>query len=89
MDKIMLQLCYNISFFALIDTEISPKVGENIMSLAEQLRQEGRQEGEANLVMKMLANGIEPTFIAKNTGFPLHQIKELQKKGIKMNLLLI
>jgi recombination-promoting nuclease RpnB len=81
------------AFFALIDTEISPKVGENIMSLAEQLRQEGRQEGKQegliegeekgkiNLIMKMLANGIEPAFIAKNTGFPLLKIKELQGKS--------
>jgi recombination-promoting nuclease RpnB len=89
------------AFFTLIDTEISPEVGENIMSLAEQLRQEGKQEGkqeglvegeqrgeqrgeqkgEMNLIIKMLANGVEPAFIAKNTGFPLHKIKELQDKS--------
>src|SRR5207253_4034154 len=33
------------AFFALINTQISPEVGEKVMTLAEQLIQEGRQEG--------------------------------------------
>jgi len=28
----------------------------------------------------MLANGVEPVFIAKSTGIPLHEVKKLQEK---------
>ncbi len=33
-------------FFNLIDTQVSPEVGETIMSLAVQLREEGLSESE-------------------------------------------
>ena len=67
------------SFFSLIHNEISREVGEDIMSLAEELRQEGRQEGWQELIIKMLDNGVEPAFIAKNTGIPLYKVKEIEE----------
>ena len=36
------------AFFKVIDTQISHEVGEKIVSLAEQLKEEGRIEGEFN-----------------------------------------
>ena len=63
--------------------KMSPSLEKTMSSLAEKLIKEGelkgKLEGEIELIMKMLANGVEPAFIAKNTGVPLHKIKELQK----------
>lgn len=71
------------AFFSLIDTQISHEVGEQIMSLAEQLKEEGRIEGELNkekeIVKRLLDEGAEPVFIAKITGLSLDKIKSLQK----------
>ncbi|OJY54836.1 MAG: hypothetical protein BGO90_10405 [Legionella sp. 40-6] len=71
------------AFFKLIDTQISHEVGEKIMSLAEQLKEEGRIEGELNkereIAKRMLDEGAEPTFVAKVTGLSLDKIKMLQK----------
>ena len=66
-------------FARIAGEEISPRALEDIMTIAERIRVESELEGELKLIMKMLANGVEPAFIAKNTGFPLHKIKELQK----------
>jgi predicted transposase/invertase (TIGR01784 family) len=68
------------AFFNLIDQQISHQVGEKIMSLAQQLRQEGKIAGELALIKRMLANGVDPVFIAKNTGFSISKIKELQSR---------
>jgi recombination-promoting nuclease RpnB len=71
------------AFFKLIDTQISHEVGEKIMSLAEQLKEEGRIEGELNkeleIAMRMLEEGSDPAFVAKVTGLSLDKIKKLQK----------
>ena len=71
------------AFFKLIDTQISHEVGEKIMSLAEQLKAEGRAEGKnegiLEIARKMLKEGSELVFVAKVTGLSLDKIKELQK----------
>jgi recombination-promoting nuclease RpnB len=71
------------AFFKLIDTQVSREVGEKIMSLAEQLKEEGRIEGELNkereIAQRMLDAGAEPAFVAKVTGLSLDKIKMLQK----------
>lgn len=71
------------AFFKLIDTQISHEVGEKIMSLAEQLKQEGRIEGELNkereIAKRLLEEGADPVFVAKVTGLSLDKIKILQK----------
>ncbi len=73
------------AFFKLIDTKISHEVGEKIMSLAEQLKEEGRLEGESQgrfeIAERMLAEGSDPVFVAKVTGLSLDKIKALQKKN--------
>lgn len=67
------------AFFKLIDTQISHEVGEKIMSLAEQLKEEGRTEKEREIAKRMLDEGAEPTFVAKVTGLSLDKIKMLKK----------
>ena len=71
------------AFFELIDTQISHEVGEKIMSLAEQLKEEGRIEGELSkekeIAKRLLDEGSDPAFVAKITGLSLDKIKTLQK----------
>lgn len=71
------------AFFNLVDTKISHEVGEQIMSLATQLKEEGRLEGklegELKIAKRMLEEGSDPAFIKKVTGLSLEQIRELQK----------
>ena len=68
--------------FNLINTAISHEAGEVIMSLAEKLRLEGKLEGKLeekiDMANKMLAEGIDPVFVAKITGLPVEKIKKLQ-----------
>lgn len=78
-------------FFRIIDTQISPEVGEDIMSLASQLKKEGleegrkegrqvgRQEERIELARRMLEEGSSSAFVIKVTGLSVEQIKELQK----------
>jgi predicted transposase/invertase (TIGR01784 family) len=76
------------AFFNLINTQISPEVGDKIMTLAEQLKQEGRQEGrqegkqesKLEIAKRMLDAGSDPVFVTKVTGLSLAQIKTLQEK---------
>ncbi|HIF0232372.1 TPA: hypothetical protein ACXYK5_002292 [Legionella pneumophila] len=49
------------------------------MSLAEQLKEEGRSEKEREIAKRLLDEGAEPTFVAKVTGLSLDKIKMLQK----------
>ena len=53
------------------------------MSLAEQLKEEGREKGriekEREIAKRMLDEGADPTFVAKVTGLSLDKIKVLQK----------
>ena len=76
----------------IIKNQLSPNAGDKIMSLAEILKEEGREQGleqgreqgleqgrwEAKLTMakKMLDDGVEPVFVAKYTGLSLDQIKQ-------------
>lgn len=77
------------AFFNLITTNISPEVGEEIMTLAEQMRQKGRLEGfhegklkeSIEITKRLLAENVELLFIAKVTGLSLNKIKELQDQS--------
>jgi predicted transposase/invertase (TIGR01784 family) len=74
-------------FFKLIDTKISPEMGEQIMSLATKLKKEGLEEGLVKgieqgkilIATRMLEEGSDPAFIIKVTGLSLDQIQKLQK----------
>ncbi len=71
-------------FFELINTEISPETGENIMTLAEQLRAEGITEGiikgKIQIAERLLSEKVEMAFIQRVTGLPLAKLEEIQKK---------
>ena len=76
------------AFFELINKEISPDVGEKIMSLAEQLKAEGSVEGQVEEIQKnkieiaerLLARKTELAFIAEITGLSLEEIKDIHSK---------
>jgi hypothetical protein len=53
------------AFFDLINTQISPEVGEKIMSLAEQLEAKGKEIRNIEIAEKLLAERVELAFIAK------------------------
>ncbi|MFY7790431.1 MAG: Rpn family recombination-promoting nuclease/putative transposase [Polynucleobacter sp.] len=65
-------------FFNLIDTQVSPEVGETIMSLAVQLREEGRLEGQYLVAKRLLEEGADTAFVVKVTGLTLEQLTQLQ-----------
>lgn len=64
----------------MMKNKLTPKVGEEIMSLAEILKEEGRFEEKLNTAKRMLADGIDPAFVAKATQLPLDQVKKLKTK---------
>ena len=78
----------NDALIELINTNVSYEIGEKIMTPAEKWRQEGelrgelrgKLEGKLELIKTMLSHGVEPAFIAKNTGVSMDEIKALQNK---------
>lgn len=70
-------------FASMAGEEISPQAEEDIMTIAERLRQESRSEGELKGTLKvarrMLDEGSDLVFIVKVTGLAVDQIKALQK----------
>lgn len=72
---------------ALIQNKLAPQAGDEIMSLAEILKEEGRQngiqegiqKGILEVAKKLLEAGTDPVFVAKNTGLSLDKVKHLQK----------
>ncbi len=67
-------------FFELINDNISHEVGGDIMTLAEQLREEGQREKALEIARSLLEDGSDPSFVAKVTKLPLPQVKDLKKK---------
>ena len=72
-------------FFELINDNISHEVGGDIMTLAEQLREEGKCEGQQEKALEiartLLEDGSDPEFVAKVTRLPLLKIKDLKKNN--------
>lgn len=72
---------------ALMQSKLTPKAGDEIMSLAEILKEEGREEGReegaftkaCNIAKQLLKEGTDPVFVAKITELSLEQIKNIQK----------
>ena len=83
----------NDALIELINTNVSYEIGEKIMTPAEKWRQEGelrgelrgKLEGKLELIKTMLSHGVEPAFIAKNTGVSMDEIKALQNEKLKNN----
>lgn len=76
------------AFFELINNQISADMGEKVMTLAEQLRAEGRQEGlqegilegKLEVAERLMQERVEISFIAKITGLPLEKLHKLKKE---------
>ena len=64
----------------LMHSKLTPKAGDEIMSLAEILKEEGRFEEKINTAKRMLADGVDPACVAKATQLPLEQVKKLKTK---------
>ena len=54
--------------------KLTPKVGDEVMSLADILREEGRFKAAIEIAKKMLAEGAEPAFVAKVTQLPIGRV---------------
>jgi len=61
--------------------ELAPDVEEEIMNLAEKLREEGEIKGKLEIARNMLADGVEPVFVAKYTGLSLQQVKKCKESN--------
>jgi len=70
----------------LVEEEQIEKGGDVVMTTAEKLKQEGRQEGilkgKLETARKMIAKGLNPQLIASVTGLKPGQIQKLRKKKI-------
>ncbi len=55
---------------------------EKIMTLAEQLRAEGRQEERLEVAGRMLEMGIDASLVVRLTGLPLDTIQLINEKEI-------
>ena len=64
----------------IMHNQLSPNMESEIMSLAKKIKDEGKLEGTFEIAQKMLADGVEPVFVAKYTGLSLDQIKQLDTK---------
>ena len=64
----------------IMHNQLSPNVENEIMSLAEKLRDEGGIKKEFEIAQRMLDEGVDLVFIAKMTKLSLDQIKALKKK---------
>ena len=64
-------------FIELINKEISTEIGEKVMTLAERIRTEGRQQGMEDIAKRLLAEKLDIAFIAKVTHLSIAQIKQL------------
>ncbi len=66
-------------FITLIQQELSPELGEKIMTVSEQLIAEGMQKGihlaKLDSARKMRAERLNNTLIAKITGLSLDEIR--------------
>jgi len=69
------------TFIDLVKTNLTPEVGEKIMTIAEQFKAEGVQQEKIIIAKRLLAEGAEISFISKITELPLDKIKELKDKS--------
>jgi recombination-promoting nuclease RpnB len=68
------------AFLDLVKTELTREVGEKIMTIAEQLKAEGKLEGKLEIAKQLLAQNFDLTFISKITGLPQQRIEEIDWK---------
>jgi len=68
------------TFIELVKTKLAPEVGEKIMTIAEQFKAEGIQQGIELVAKRLLSEGAEIDYVAKITNLSLAKIKELKEK---------
>ena len=57
---------------------VSRNAGDKIMTIAEQLRTEGKAEGKAEVALGLLREGISSEVISKTTGLSAEEIERLR-----------
>lgn len=57
------------------------KLEGDIMTLAEQIKEEGRYEGKLEVAKQLLENGADLKLVARATQLPLLKIEDLQKNN--------
>ena len=61
-----------------------PEGGKKIMTLADQLREEGKREGEVKkereIILSLLKNGMKEKEVAEKTGIDLERILKIEKE---------
>jgi len=71
-------------FQRIIREQVSPKIEESVMSLAQIWKQEGRQEGRLEGVRdtaySLLLEGANPGMVSRCTGLSLAEVYALHKK---------
>jgi len=65
-------------FINLINTKISPDIGEKIMTFTERVEARGELKSKLEIAERLKAEGMDLSFIAKITGLPTEQIQGLQ-----------
>lgn len=66
-------------FYSVVQQEFSKNVGDNIMTLAQQERAEGKFEAKLEVAKKMLDNNLDIALIMQLTELSLAKINELKK----------
>ncbi len=74
------------AFFELINTQISSEVGEKVMTLAEQLRAEGVQQGKIEVAERLLAKGEKAAYVTEITGLSLDKLLKFCSKEFIENI---
>jgi predicted transposase/invertase (TIGR01784 family) len=64
------------AFFRLIKTQVSPEVGEKVMSLAEQLVAEGVQKGMQKGIQKGIQQGMQQGVEQRNIEIAMRLLEE-------------
>ena len=67
------------AFYSLIDSQLSPKTGDEVMTLAQQWLEEGRQKEKLIIAASMLKQKCSIELIAQITGLSPEKIYSLKK----------
>lgn len=72
-------------FWAILNQEFSQEVGDKVMTIAQQLRfeglQQGIQQGKVEMAKQLIAANLDLTFIAKVSGISMAKLLELKEQN--------
>ena len=66
-------------FVQKVQQHLSGKLRGEAMTLAQRFEQKGIKKEKTIIAIRLLAEGVEPVFIARIAELSLHQIEELKK----------